>query len=134
MLRQYDYFGQYGKINKIVINRRGNQNAPMTASNNGVYITFARKEDAATAIDAVDGSVCDGRMIRATFGTTKYCSFFLKGQPCQNPGCQYLHEPGEEADSFLKDEYVTNLTSQKSISTSCCKELGLSCAWWWQKG
>lgn len=110
ILRQHDYFGQYGKISKIVVNRRGgNQSAPMTASNNGVYITFHRKEDAAAAIDAVDGSVCDGRMIRATFGTTKYCSFFLKGQPCQNPGCQYLHEPGEEADSFLKDEYVVCL-------------------------
>lgn len=30
----------------------------------GVYITFARKEDAAKAIEAVDGSVCDNRMIR----------------------------------------------------------------------
>jgi hypothetical protein len=45
-------------------------------------------------------------MIRATYGTTKYCSFFLKGQQCMNAGCQFLHEPGEEADSFTKDELI----------------------------
>lgn len=43
---------------------------------------------------------------RATYGTTKYCSFFLKGQQCLNQGCQFLHEPGEEADSFTKDELI----------------------------
>lgn len=42
----------------------------------------------------------------ATYGTTKYCSFYLKSQPCQNPGCQYLHEPGEEADSFVREETI----------------------------
>ena len=102
-----DYFGQYGKISKIVINKK----ALATSTNSstphvGVYITFARKEDATKAIDAVDGSMCDNRMIRATYGTTKYCSFFLKGQQCMNGGCQFLHEPGEEADSYTKDELI----------------------------
>lgn len=26
---------------------------------------------------------------------------------CQNPGCMYLHEPGEEADSFTKEDLAT---------------------------
>lgn len=101
MLRSSDYFGQYGKITKIVINRR---NTPIPST--GVYITFARKDDAANAIENVDGSLCDGRMIRATFGTTKYCSYYLKSQPCQNVGCQFLHETGEEADTYGKDELI----------------------------
>ncbi|KAI8910941.1 RING/Ubox like zinc-binding domain-containing protein [Gorgonomyces haynaldii] len=104
-LRSHDYFGQYGKINKIVVNRK----APIAQGqppNTGVYITFARKEDATRAIENVDGSVCEGRVIRATFGTTKYCSYYLKNQPCQNVGCQFLHETGEEADTFGKDELM----------------------------
>ncbi len=106
-LKSADYFGQYGKINKIVINRKPPPGSnPNGHSHIGVYITYAKKEDAAKAIEAVDGSVCDNRMIRATYGTTKYCSFFLKGQQCMNSGCQFLHEPGEEADSFTKDELI----------------------------
>jgi len=36
---------------------------------------------------------------RASYGTTKYCTFYLRGQTCQNPSCMYLHEPGEEIES-----------------------------------
>ncbi len=41
---------------------------------------------------------------RATYGTTKYCSYYLRSQPCQNTLCQYLHEPGEEAESYIREE------------------------------
>ena len=118
-LKSHDYFGQYGKILKIVVNKRNPTTAtaagsPSTVSttanvHTGVYITFQRKEDAAKAIESVDGSVCEGRIIRATFGTTKYCSYFLKNQPCQNVGCQFLHEPGEETDTFVKDDAVASI-------------------------
>ncbi|KAJ1893498.1 transcriptional repressor general negative regulator of transcription subunit 4, partial [Kickxella alabastrina] len=106
-LRSQDYFGQFGRINKIVINRR------QTGSNShhptvGVYVTYATKEDATKAINAVDGSILEGRVLRATFGTTKYCSYYLRSIPCQNPGCMYLHEPGEEADSFTKEDLAAN--------------------------
>ena len=37
-------------------------------------------------------------------GTTKYCSYFLKGQICANVGCQFLHENGEDAEAYLKEE------------------------------
>ncbi|KAJ3303193.1 transcriptional repressor general negative regulator of transcription subunit 4 [Kappamyces sp. JEL0829] len=109
-LRSPDYFGQYGKITKVVVNRRNPAVGPNThssspsTSNTGVYITFAKKEDAAKAIEAVDGTNYEGKIIRATFGTTKYCSYFLKGQNCQNIGCQFLHENGEDAEAYLKEE------------------------------
>jgi len=44
---------------------------------------------------------------RASYGTTKYCTNYLKGQQCQNPNCMYLHEPGEEADSYSKENDET---------------------------
>lgn len=53
-LRGDQYFGQYGKIIKIVVSK-----AKEGANNNnsiGVYVTFERREDAAKCIAAVDGS------------------------------------------------------------------------------
>jgi RNA recognition motif-containing protein len=65
-----DFFGQYGKISKVVINKR--PPPPSVAARHGaaalpsvgVYVTYARKEDAARAIAAVDGSIMGGRILR----------------------------------------------------------------------
>lgn len=103
-LRTDQFFGQYGKIQKIVINRRNNANGTPGI---GVYVTFARKEDAAKCIAAVDGSLNDGKYLRAAYGTTKYCSSYLRGQSCPNPNCMFLHEPGEEADSYTRQDLST---------------------------
>lgn len=103
-LRGDQFFGQYGKIQKIVINKRTNANGNPGL---GVYVTFARKEDAARCIAAVDGSINDGKYLRAAYGTTKYCSSYLRGQPCPNPNCMFLHEPGEEADSYTRQDLST---------------------------
>lgn len=78
----------------------------------GVYVTYHRKEDAARAIVAVDGTTqkgLDGQItvVRASYGTTKYCTTYLRNLPCSNPQCTYLHEPGEEADSFTKEDLST---------------------------
>ena len=47
------------------------------------------------------------RQIRASFGTTKYCSYFLKMQECRNKECLYLHKlvPSEET---MPKEVVSN--------------------------
>lgn len=103
-LRTDQFFGQYGKIQKIVINRRNNSNGNPGL---GVYVTFSRKEDAARCIAAVDGSINDGKYLRAAYGTTKYCSSYLRGQACPNPNCMFLHEPGEEADSYTRQDLST---------------------------
>lgn len=61
-LRGQQYFGQYGKIIKIVVSKSkdgGQGNQPL-----GVYVTFARKEDAERCIAAVDGSENGGRTLR----------------------------------------------------------------------
>ena len=48
------------------------------------YVTYRREADALEAIRAVDGETLDGRIVRCTFGTTKYCSMFLRALPCNN--------------------------------------------------
>ena len=53
-LRGPQYFGQYGKITKIVVSKaKENHNG---SNSIGVYVTFESKDDAARCIAAVDGS------------------------------------------------------------------------------
>jgi CCR4-NOT transcription complex subunit 4 len=92
-LRGPDYFGQYGEIEKIVVSKP----KPGASSQGiGVYVTYARKEDAALCINTVDGSQNGDRVLRAQFGTTKYCSAYLRGEQCTNKNCSFLHETGED--------------------------------------
>lgn len=59
---------------KVVINRRTVVSQPTTTNgrlvpstttvHTGVYITYSRKEDAARAIEAVDGSTCETKVVR----------------------------------------------------------------------
>ncbi len=61
-LRGPQYFGQYGKIVKIVVSKSkdsGNKGQSL-----GVHVTFASKEDAEKCIAAVDGSENGGRTLR----------------------------------------------------------------------
>lgn len=114
-LRSDSFFGQYGKIQKIVVNRRNNSNGNPGI---GVYVTFARKEDAAKCIRDVDGSLHEGKYLKAAYGTTKYCSSYLRGQTCPNPNCMFLHEPGEEADSYNRQELSTYQHDQSAKEKS----------------
>ncbi|GAD95168.1 CCR4-NOT core complex subunit Not4, putative [Paecilomyces variotii No. 5] len=101
-LRGPEYFGQYGDIEKIVVSKAkpgGNPNQGI-----GVYVTFSRKADAATCIAAVDGSANGDRVLRAQYGTTKYCSSFLRNEQCNNRNCTFLHETGEDTDSFSRQD------------------------------
>ncbi|ORZ15114.1 hypothetical protein BCR42DRAFT_482875 [Absidia repens] len=113
VIRSNDYFGQFGKIAKVVINKR---NVAVTSHVSGtssmqpsaaVYVTYQRKEDADKAIQTVDGHAIAGRTLRASYGTTKYCTYYLRNMTCPNPSCLYLHEPGEEADTISKEELAT---------------------------
>ncbi|KZT67800.1 hypothetical protein DAEQUDRAFT_381300 [Daedalea quercina L-15889] len=107
-LRSSEYFGQYGKISKIVIVKRTppGGRAPVV----GLYITYHRREDAARAIAAVDGAPSPGggnEIMRASHGTTKYCMAFLRGVSCTEHGCMNLHEWGDEKDCFTKEDLTT---------------------------
>jgi CCR4-NOT transcription complex subunit 4 len=65
-LRGETYFGQYGKIAKIVVNKR-TAHDPYSgdkAGGIGVYVTYHRKQDAAMCIAAVDGSQNGDRVLR----------------------------------------------------------------------
>ncbi|ESO95296.1 hypothetical protein LOTGIDRAFT_117139, partial [Lottia gigantea] len=105
VLKKHEYFGKFGKIHKVVINQStsyaGSQASGPSASG---YVTYYKSEDALKAIMHVNNIHVDGRTLKASLGTTKYCSHFLKGTQCLKSDCMYLHELGEEAASFTKEE------------------------------
>ena len=112
VLRKNDFFGKYGKILKlqVSVNRTGSSSyAGRDAENTGsAYVTFYEEGDAMQCIQHIDGTPLDGRILRACFGTTKYCNAFLKYQPCNNPDCLYLHDIGRDNDSFTKEEMLAH--------------------------
>ena len=92
-LRRQEFFGQYGKIEKIVINTNniyynGGRGGPSYSA----YMTFSNARESSIAILSVDQHTYNDRLIRASFGTSKFCQFFLGGQKCTNKDCLYLHE------------------------------------------
>jgi len=110
-LRKPEFFGQYGNIQKISIsNRKSPDGQPQSL---GIYVTFERPDEATRCIQAVHGSLNGDRYLKAQYGTTKYCSAWLKNEKCNNPGCMFLHEQGDEEDSYTRQD----LSSMNSIAT-----------------
>ncbi|KAF8163178.1 hypothetical protein B0H34DRAFT_856722 [Crassisporium funariophilum] len=116
-LRSNEYFGQYGKITKILLVKR---NSPGGGPVVGLYITYHRREDAARAIAAVDGTSSPGGgrdVMRASHGTTKYCMAFLRGVSCNDHSCMHLHEWGDEKDCFTKEDLTTLKHTMKATES-----------------
>ncbi|EQL02839.1 RNA recognition motif domain, eukaryote [Ophiocordyceps sinensis CO18] len=110
-LRKPEFFGQYGNIQKISISNRKSSDGQHHSL--GIYVTFERPEEATRCIQAVHGSQNGDRVLKAQHGTTKYCSAWLKNEKCNNPGCMFLHEQGDEEDSYTRQD----LSSMNSIHT-----------------
>lgn len=107
-LGKFEYFGQYGPIKKIVVNNQTAHAGGFQRLTVSAYVTFVNIEDAYECIYALEDFSINGHSIKASFGTSKYCSAFLNGQKCNNPECMYLHYVGEPDDSFATDEIQQN--------------------------
>lgn len=103
ILKKHEYFGKYGKIHKVVINPSTTY-AGVQGPSASAYVTYVHNNDALRAIQSVNNITIDGRSIKTSLGTTKYCSHFMKNQVCPKPDCMYLHELGDQEASFTKEE------------------------------
>ena len=103
-LLKYEFFGQYGPIKKVVVNSSHVHSSSNQTLSVSAYVTFRNNEDALECIYSLESFTLEGSQMKASFGTTKYCSAFLKGQKCTNPDCMYLHAAGNPNDTFLKDD------------------------------
>jgi len=145
IMPKYEFFGQYGQIQKIMIRNKDNSSeqesllaAPsgnqqltnqITAQGTSVgavatagvcgestsssksqlsyaaHITYSTPEDASLAILALDKFVFDGRKIRASYGRTKFCKYFLQNTVCPDrKNCPYLHKDCKEQDILTPDD------------------------------
>ncbi len=72
LLQSEEYFGQYGTIVKIIVNKNkayniSSQNGPTYSA----YITFSKPLEASLGILSLDNFIIHDHLIRASFGTTK---------------------------------------------------------------
>jgi CCR4-NOT transcription complex subunit 4 len=111
VIRRFEYFGQYGQIQKVLIKTREFISKKESDSDStklpsfAAHITYATPEEASLAILALDKHVFDGRKIRASFGRTKFCKFFLQSIACQQRDeCPYLHKDVKECDILTPDD------------------------------
>ena len=113
-LKSKEYFGQYGKIVIIVLSQKTNpENNKQIYS---VYITYENKIEAACAILCVDSLLIKGKIIRAFFGTTKYCSHFLNNRICPNlQNCTFLHQFSNE---YIIIDDNTNFSYNEHLNMS----------------
>mmetsp|Transcript_12162 Transcript_12162/g.18798 ORF Transcript_12162/g.18798 Transcript_12162/m.18798 type:complete len:83 (-) Transcript_12162:1477-1725(-) len=70
------------------------------------------------AILCLDHVTFESRLMRASFGRTKYCKFFLKKQSCPNKECPYQHEQCKQQDVIPPD-------MQQKILFSHCQQLAI---------
>jgi len=108
-LKSFEYFGQYGKILKLVINKKKiyNSNGPNGPSYT-CFVTYSTNEESSLAILSLDNTIIDNHEIKANYGTTKYCMNFLKKWECKNKDCIYLHKFADEKDIVSREIMNTN--------------------------
>jgi CCR4-NOT transcription complex subunit 4 len=103
ILSRPEYFGQYGKILKMVVNKDKPFNPRgLNGPTYSAYITFSNDREASLAILAIDGFTLQDNIIKSSYGTTKYCTFFMRDQVCNNSDCLYLHARANIADIITK--------------------------------
>ncbi|CAL8108638.1 unnamed protein product [Orchesella dallaii] len=98
VLKKNEFFGKFGKIHKVVVN------PCLQGSTASAYITYVKAEDALRAIQSVNNIPFDGKTIKVSLGTTKYCSHFMRNQTCPKTECMYLHHYGDLDASFTKED------------------------------
>jgi hypothetical protein len=117
-LKSKEYFGLYGKITKIIMTYKINpSNSKKIYS---AYIKYSNDNEAACAILCVDSLLIEGKILRAFFGTTKYCNYFINNQVCPNfDKCIFLHQPINDKDIIIDNNmifsYNEHITLAKKI-------------------
>ena len=107
MISKKEFFGQYGKLVKIVINTTKEYDPDSKRGPSySAFITYSLDQEAALAILSVDGLFLEGRVIRASFGSNKYCLHFLKNVNCVSKECMFVHNFAQNKDLLNKVKLI----------------------------
>ena len=114
-----EYLGQYGSIQKIIINKNGYLKNESDYPTYSSYITYSSEIEASLALLSLNNSNHSNYKLNACYGTNKYCNSFLKGIECNNKDCYYLHEIADQNDIINKNESQTKFQflEQQKLAT-----------------
>ena len=102
LLESEKYLGQYGTINKLIVSYKISQDTNKKAFS--AYVTYSNELEAAIAILCIDSLLIQGKIIRAFFGTTKYCNYFLNNDECPNfYRCIFSHQYIDSNDIIINN-------------------------------
>ena len=117
LLLSQEYLGQYGSIKKIALVSKEDKVTHKKV--NSAYITFDTNIQATYCILSMDSIKLNNQIIRAFFGTTKYCNHFLNNYLCFNQEkCMFLHylaNPSDIIDEGTKFGYNEHINLAKKI-------------------
>ena len=114
-LNKPEYFGQYGKILKTLLTHKINPDTNKKTFS--VYITYSSEKEASFAILSVDSLLIEGKIIRAFFGTTKYCNYFLNNSPCPNfDKCMFLHQLIKDKDIIIDSNTIFSYNEHLNLA------------------
>ena len=114
-LKSKEYFGLYGNIIKIIMTYKINPS--INIKEYSVYITYSNEKEAAYAILCVDSLLIQGKIIRAFFGTTKYCNYFINNKVCPIlDKCKFLHQLVNDKDIILDDNMIFTYNDHINIA------------------
>ena len=124
MLRGNEYLGQYGKITKILIPSH-TYHSHSTSPQYSAYVTFESELEAAFVIIGLFEFSLGENVIRSSYGSTKYCLFYLRNKSCLNKDCLYQHLQASPHLTFNKNDSNNQLfqTHQKMARLTIIQNL-----------
>ena len=90
-LVSYTLFQRNESLSIQIVTTNTSQPHDQQGPSASAYVTYTRPEDAYHAILAVNNLHIDHRNLKASLGTTKYCSQFLKGAICSKAVCTIFY-------------------------------------------
>eukprot|EP01083_Nonionella_stella_P196310 722474_1 len=102
-LRTQEWFGQFGNIATIAINRNSKS---IQANSIPAHITYDNDISALNAINFCNKFIFDdGRKLKATFGTQHYCRWFIAAnKKCTNVFCGFRHSWCKPSDIIAQKD------------------------------
>jgi len=112
ILENDDFLGQYGKIQKASICKaKVFKSGQINDGTYSAYITYYNVYDASLALMCIDEFCFEGSILKASYGTTKFCTFYLKELECPNSNCLFFHQEPDPANIMFRKE----MSSRNSV-------------------
>ena len=119
-LKEFEYFGQYGKISNIFKYSKEKKDRLYYS----IFIEYNNKLSAFLAIYSISNFSFDGRKkVNVSNSTNKVCKFDFFDNYCTNTNCIYYHGEVNENNSIVKFLEYTNIKIIRILQNNTVKYL-----------